>query len=166
MTRQTRYRVLLPVIQTIAALLFGGAGLWQRHAILNQRFIGDQTMWETTARFHVWPLPYRFAVVSNIPAFLAAGILEWPLTAVWPRMPEVVVFLLFVSCVPVLWYILGKRFDRTPSETNTYGKLFLAFAVLSIAAIFTPGYVGYVYSGILLWVAFAAIAARVLKATR
>lgn len=65
-TRQTQYRVLLPVIQTIAAVLFGGVGLWQRHAILNQRFIGDQTMWDTTARFHVWPLPYRFAVIREM----------------------------------------------------------------------------------------------------
>ena len=166
MTGQSRYRILLPVIQSIAVLLFGGAGLLQRHTILNHRFIGEQTMWDTTARFHVWPLPYRFAVITNIPAFLAAGILERPLAAVWPRMPEVVGFLLFVSCVPVIWHILGRRIDSRPSEGNRYRNIFLLFAVLSVMAVFTPGYVGYFYSGIVLWIAFVVVALRVRTGTQ
>ena len=34
-------------------------------------------MWDTTARFHVWPWPYKFAFVSNFPAFMAGSLLSW-----------------------------------------------------------------------------------------
>jgi len=163
MRTHTPYRLLLPVIQTVAAIVFGGVGLWERHAILNRPLFGDQTLWDSTARFHVWPLPYRLAVISNIPAFVTAGIVEWPLSAIWPRMPETVGFVLFVGCVPILWYFLGQRLDRVPAANRQSRKVLLSFAVLSIAAIFTPGYIGYLYSGSLLWVAFAVLVSRVRR---
>ena len=161
MISQVRYRILLPVIHTVAAILFGGVGLWQRHAILDQRFMGNQTMWDTTARFHVWPLPYRLAVISNVPAFLTAGFIEWPLSSLWPRMSELVGFALFVLCVPVLWYFLGKKFDKTPLARHRYRTVLLSFTVLSVAAMFTPGYIAYLFTGSLLWVAFVIVTAAV-----
>jgi hypothetical protein len=37
---------------------------------------GVQTLWNSTARFHVSPRPYKSAVVSNIPAFMAGALLR------------------------------------------------------------------------------------------
>jgi hypothetical protein len=160
MWRHPPYRFLLPIVQTVAAIGFGGVGLWQRHVILSQQFWGDQTLWESTARFHVWPLPFRFAVVSNFPAFVAAGLLEWPLSTILPGMPEAVGFSLFVGCVPILWYCLGKGLDTTPKGRSW--KILLSFATLSTAGIFTPGYTGYIFSGCLLWIGFAVWVSRAM----
>jgi hypothetical protein len=71
MTAVVKFRRLLPVVQCGLAALFGGWGLWERSAILNRVFTADgQTRWDTTAQFHVWPWPFKFAVVTNTPAFL------------------------------------------------------------------------------------------------
>src|SRR5260370_2424836 len=78
MDRQSSLRNLLPAVQSAIAVLFGGTGLWQRSAILSRPWFSEgQTMWDTTARFRVWPWPYKFAVVSNFPAFMAGALLSW-----------------------------------------------------------------------------------------
>lgn len=157
--RTTPYRTLLPIVQTVSAIAFGGIGLWQRHVILNRPFWGDQTLWDSTARFHVWPVPYKFAVVSNFPAYMAAGLIEWSLSTIWRPMPETVGFVLFMALVPVLWYFVGRRLDSGPSNSQSQ-KLLLAFGVFALAGIFTPGYAGYRVAGFLLWIIFGMVVAR------
>jgi hypothetical protein len=119
--RPLRFRVLLPVVETTLATLAGGIGLWQRHQILNQRFLGDHTLWESTARFHVWPLPLRFAVVSNVPSFLASALVRWPLKTLWPQMPETLGFLPLILFVPLLWYLVGLHSTSSPPLENEFG---------------------------------------------
>jgi hypothetical protein len=75
MARELQFRVILPVAECGFAGLFGGIGLWQRFAILSRPLFEGQTLWNSTARFHVWPWPYKFAVVSNMPAFFAGSML-------------------------------------------------------------------------------------------
>src|SRR5450759_4373408 len=101
MAGKTQFRLVLPIAETVAAAAFGFVGLWQRHSVLNRPGWGDgQTMWDTTARFHVWPWPFKFAVASNIPAFLTSGVVALPLKQVseWTGLT------LLVLLVPLLWY--------------------------------------------------------------
>jgi hypothetical protein len=78
LARDRRFRLLLPITQCGLAAIFGGFGLWQRYAILNRPvFFEGQTLWNSTARFHVWPWPYKFAAIANIPAFLLGVLLSW-----------------------------------------------------------------------------------------
>ena len=88
MRKGIRFHILLPAAETVLAGLFGGIGLWQRNQILGRPFLGDQTLRESTARFHVWPWPYKFAAISNMPAFLAGGLVSLPINALWPELPE------------------------------------------------------------------------------
>jgi hypothetical protein len=161
METNIQFRFMLPVLQFVAATFFGGIGLWQRHQILNQPFMGDQTLWETTARFHVWPLPYRFAVISNIPAVLAAAVIEWPIGTIWPDLGELFGFVLFLLFVPILWFFVGLQLDRHPSAYRRYSWLLIYFALFCAITIFTPGYVGYVISGSVLWLAFVVLVVRI-----
>ena len=40
MSREIRFRTLLPIAETVVAALFGGVGLWQRKQILSQPYLG------------------------------------------------------------------------------------------------------------------------------
>jgi hypothetical protein len=72
MIRGLRFRTFLPIAECGFAALFGGLGLWQRSTILSRAGFGEgRTLWDSTARFHVWPWPFKFAVVMNTPAFLS-----------------------------------------------------------------------------------------------
>ena len=75
MARALRFRIVLPIAECGFAALFGAVGLWQRSAILSRPLFEGQTLWDSMARFHVWPWPYKFAVVSNMPAFMAGSLL-------------------------------------------------------------------------------------------
>jgi hypothetical protein len=78
MARKNQFRVLLPLAQCPLAAFFGGLGLWQRAAILSRPGFGEgSTLWDTTARYHVWPWPFKFAVVTNTPAFLTWALVGW-----------------------------------------------------------------------------------------
>jgi hypothetical protein len=61
----TQFRTVLPVLQTVLAVLFGGWGLWLRNSILGKPFLENSTLWNSTARFHVWP--FKFAAIMNMP---------------------------------------------------------------------------------------------------
>jgi hypothetical protein len=67
MPTQLRLRKVLPISQTLLAVAFGGWGSWERVTSINDSWLG----WNSTLRFHVWPWPFKFAVVQNTPAFLA-----------------------------------------------------------------------------------------------
>jgi hypothetical protein len=148
-----RFRVLLPLLQCPLAALFGGVGLWQRASILNRRFIGDQTFWDSTAAFHVWPWAFKFAVVENLPAFLAGVLLSWPIGALKPGLPESVELAPSLLFALVLWYWVGLRLDRRPDvhEKTVWGSLTL-FTCVSLAGAFVPiGSSGYLPFAALLW---------------
>jgi len=165
-----RFSVLLPIAETVLAALFGGVGLWQRNRILSQPFLGDQTLWESTARFHVWPWPYKFAAISNMPAFLAGGLVSLPIGALWPGLPEAIELALSLVFVAMLWYWVGHRLDRRWSGvgvesvlagTKTAWILLSVFTAVCLTGAFLPiGYVGYVPYGATVWIAMTAIIHR------
>ena len=164
MVQENKFRRILPVAQTAVALFFGGWGVWIRDSILSRTFFGDSTLWNSTARFHVWPWPYKFAVVLNMPAFLIGSFLAWPLDALGPGLPESVSFLPALLLVPLLWYSIGSWLDqrRIADENRSAFKrqriLLLIFTLICAAASSIPervgGYVSYVPLGILTWAAF------------
>jgi len=113
MARRTQFRVLLPLVQCALAAFFGGLGLWQRAAILSRPGFGEgSTLWDTTARFHVWPWLFKFAVVTNTPAFLTWALVGWPIGGRWPMIPEPAFYAPSLLFVAILLYVVGSWFDR------------------------------------------------------
>jgi hypothetical protein len=162
MARELRFRVILPVAEFGFAALFGCIGLWQRFAILSRPLFEGQTLWNSTARFHVWPWPYKFAVVSNMPAFLAGSILTLPIVALWPDASESVQNALSLLFVPLLWYWVGSRLDlRWSVLDKTPWIALLIFTLVSLVGAFLPtGYVGYLPYGFVFWVVVALTISR------
>lgn len=109
------FRRLLPITQTVLAACFGGLGLWQRNQYLSSSWLG----WNSTERFHVWPLPFKFAMVTNMPAFLAWALLGWPIGERWPDIPEGVMAAPTLFFVAILWYGMGVWMDRRWGATGT-----------------------------------------------
>ena len=159
----SQFRRILPVSQTAFAIFFGGWGLWLRNSILSQTFFGNSTLWNSTARFHVWPWPYKFAVVLNVPAFLVGLLLSWPLDAFRPGLPESVSVLPVLLFVPLLWYSIGSWLDQRRSANENRSSLrrqyilLLVFTLICAATSSIPervgGYVSYIPLGILIWAA-------------
>src|SRR5215470_2076413 len=104
----TQFRKVLPVSQTALAILFGGWGIWERNTIISNSWLG----WNSTLRFHVWPWPFRFAAILNMPAFLAGALLSWPLDYLLPRLSEWVPVLLLI---PLFWYWVASWADKHAS---------------------------------------------------
>lgn len=122
MVQENQFRRILPASQTVLAAFFGGLGLWQRNEILSHSLFG----WDSTARFHVWPWPFKFAAVVNMPAFLAGMLLAWPIGDRWPWLPESVLYVPLLLLVPILWYWIGSWLDRrwgVLDKTATHAKL-------------------------------------------
>ena len=162
MAQELQFRRMLPVLQTTAAIFLGGWGLWLRNSILSRTFWGDSTLWNSTARFHVWPWPLKFEEVLHMPAFLAGALLSWPLDAYWPGLPEWVSALPVLPCVALLWYRIGSWLDRRRG-VNTYAStikgqwlLLAMFCVVCAAASSVPrrvgGYVSYFPLGTVIWI--------------
>jgi hypothetical protein len=162
MTREIRFRTVLPIVESVSAALFGGVGLWQRSAILSRTFLEGQTLWDSTARFHVWPWPYKFAIVSNMPAVFLGSLSSWPIAALWPMLPESVQMALSLLLVPMLWYWVGGRLDKrwTISDMIPWIAL-LVFTLVCLVGAFAPiGYVGYLPYGFAVWVVTALTVSR------
>jgi len=160
MARERRFRIILPIVECGFAALFGGIGLWQRSAILSRPFVEGETLWNSTARFHVWPWPYKFATVSNMPAFMAGSFLSLPIAALSHHLPEFVELASCLLCASILWYWVGSRFDlRWTVTDNTPWIALVMFTLVSLGGAFIPmGYVGYVPYGLAVWtVAFFTI---------
>ena len=156
MMRQVmQFRKLLPSIQVVLAVFFGGVGLWQRNSILSHSFLG----WNSTARFHVWPWPYKFAAISNMPALLVAALPSWPVGDLWPDLPETVQIAPVVPCVLLLWYWIGSRLDqRWRTAQATPWVALMIFMLVSLTGALIPiGYVGYLPFGVMLWVVTAVV---------
>jgi hypothetical protein len=158
--KEIQFRKALPVFQTAIAIFFGGWGLWVRNAVLNRPF-GDSSGWASTLRFHVWPWPFKFTAILNMPAFLAGLTLSWLLDKLRPGFPEWVSSLPVLIFIPLLWYWVGSWSDkRISSEQNIGGKrapwillllfLLVCAAAASISNVF-GGHTDFVESGILIW---------------
>jgi len=148
-----RFRTILPFVHCGSAALFGGWGLWQRSAILSRPFLEGQTLGDSTARFHVWPWPYKFAVVANLPAFLAGLMSAWPVSSMWPKLPESAQLVPSLLCAVIFWRWVGSRLDRRWRVTaRTPWIALLLFTLVCLAGAFLPlGYMGFIPYGIAVW---------------
>lgn len=163
MTARAQLRRLLPIPQTALALVFGGWGLLLRHDTLSHAWLG----WNSTERFHVWPWPFKFATIVNMPAFLLGLVVSWPLDVLWPKLPESLQLLPSLVFVPLLWYLVGAWLDKTSRGNNHRGArkrewgLLLLFIIVCAAAASMPtrvwgevwGYTNYLGFGIVIWLA-------------
>src|SRR3954454_21026050 len=148
--RNKRFGLLLGVSQAIVAACFGGFGTYQRNRILNQPFLDNQTLWETTARFHIWPWPLKFAIIMNFPAAVGTAIFSLPLAMALPRKiadaVEVVVLFTFVF---VIWFSIASRIGASV-RSIAFVLLFITTAVVGASLLL--GNTGYIPYGLLLWV--------------
>lgn len=131
------FRRLLPIAQTVSAACFGGIGLWQRASYLNSSWLG----WNSTERYHVWPWPFKFAVVTNLPAFLVWAVVGWPIGERWPDISEGAMAAPALLFVAILWYGVGawmdkqwERISRPASKVGRPWMLLAAFTALSATA--------------------------------
>ena len=151
-----QFRKVLPILQTLLAGSFGGQGLWERSYSLSHAVLG----WSSTAVYHVWPWPYKFAAVLNMPAFLAGTLIAWPISEVWPTLSEIVLFSPTLLFVALLWYYIGRHIDRIESATASRKALRAATLWTSILvfmgvsaglAYLHTSYTSYLLYGVLLW---------------
>jgi len=181
MRKGVQFRMLLPVAESVLAGLFGGIGLWQRNQILFRHMFGDQPLWESTARFHVWPWSYKFAAISNMPAFLAGSLVSLPINALWakllnparPELPEAFELVVSLVFVAMLWSWIGHRVDRklrnvgadrVVDGTKTAWVSLSVFTAVCLTGAFLPlGHVGYVLYGAVVWLATAATIHKTTK---
>lgn len=162
MAPETQFRRFLPIVQCMVAAAFGGLGLWQRSVILSQRAWGEQTLWETTARFHVWPWPYKFAVMLNMPAFLGGTLLAGPLSVMGAKLSEIAEMGATLALVPLLWFWVGRRLDRRSGQADRLANsrvpwvFLMVFLIVCLGGALLPlGYVGFLPLGIALWMVAA-----------
>lgn len=123
-------------------------------------------MWETTARFHVWPWPYKFAVITNVPAFLAGLLFSWPVETAWPSIPESVESLPSLLLVPILWYWVGSRLDRRwdTSDKTPWIALLIFTVVCLIGAFIRTGYTSFLFPyGVTIWLIAALVLGRIRR---
>jgi hypothetical protein len=175
MVQGNQFRRVLLVSQTALAVFFGAWGLWLRNSVLSRPWLGGSTGWDSTLRFHVWPWPFKFAAILNMPAFLAGSILSWPLDYIRPGLPEWVSFLPELLFVPLLWYWVGSLPDKgvnsDGSRDSRWGRwiLLLLFTVGCAAAASASenvgGHTSYLEFGIAIWL-IAAIGAKGFAALR
>jgi hypothetical protein len=158
--QRVQFRKVLPISQSAVAVFFGGCGLWLRNEILSHAWLG----WNSTARFHVWPWPFKFVVIVNMPAFLIGSLLSWPLDALRPG-PEWVSALPVLLFIPWLWYWVGSCLDKSVSANRNRTSerarwiLLLLFIAVCAAASSIPsrvgGYTNYLQFGTLIWMTVA-----------
>jgi hypothetical protein len=168
MSEALQFRKVLPALQTSIVFAFGGWGLWTRNAILNRPFWGSSTGWETTAVFHVWPWPLKFAVILDMPVVLAGYFLSIPLNYLRPGLPEWVASLPILVLTPLFWYWCGVWADGHVSAGTTFltarsGWTLLSFFVLlcsaaSLVSGYLAGHGGYLIFAVAIWLAVGAAA--------
>ena len=123
------FREILAAAQFVLTGVSGGVGLWQRVQILNEPFLDGATNWDTTARFHVWPWPYKFAAVANTPALLGSLPFSSGIAMLIDGASEFAEMIPCLLQVPVLWYWVGGRLEqRSVRARCLFLLLFLAAA--------------------------------------
>jgi hypothetical protein len=163
MIQLRQFSRMLPLLQTTLAISFGGWGLWLRNSILSRPFFGTSTGWDSTMRFHVWPWPLKFAVILNMPAFLAGALLTLPLDFLSPRSAGRVSALLALFVIAFFWYRVGLWADKNLSARRRWILLPVFILVCAVASSIsgqTGGYTSFLLFGIAIW-ALVAIAAKV-----
>jgi hypothetical protein len=152
MTFRRRFRWILPTCQVPLAALFGGWGLWLRNQILSHDYLFGSG-WNSTARFHVWPWPYKFAVVTNSPAFLFWGLVGWPLGERWPKAPEVAMAAPSLLFVALLWFAVGRWIDKhCDSRTRLIWGSLLGFTLICAAGASVDSTTFYLLWGTFVWI--------------
>jgi len=116
--RHSQFRKVLPFLQTVIAISFGGWGFWIRNSILSRTYLGGSTVWDSTLRFHVWPWPLKFAAILNLPALLAGAVVSLPLGYFRTRFSGWAWTIPTVICVSLLWYWLGRRVDKSGTSRS------------------------------------------------
>ena len=106
MASKAQFCRILPASQVALAAAFGGWGLWQRNQILSHDYLFG-TGWNSTARFHVWPWPYKFTAISNLPALFAGLLLTIPISAIKPTLSETLQLAPTLVFVFLLWVRVG-----------------------------------------------------------
>lgn len=151
MPHDYRLRRVLPIVQTVAELFFGGLGIWQRNQILGR------SGWNSTARFHVWPWPLKFIAIVNLPALSASTLLSMLAIGLRPALGATVVVLFSILTPGAFCYWIGCRLDESAKRRRvTQISLLLLFTLLAAIGTLLPlGYVGYVPYGIVLWLLLA-----------
>lgn len=160
-----RFRLLIAFTGTVIGQAFAAVGLWQRNHILSQPFFMGTTMWESTARFHVWPWPYKFAAILALPAFVGGWIAMVPFRVLLPTIPEAIDLLPTAALSLLLWYWVASRLEKY-SPVTRWTSLAI-FVALSLTGAFLPlGYTGWLIPyGALAW-CFAALMLWRAKASR
>jgi hypothetical protein len=155
MKARLRFRTILPFVGVLTAALFGGIGLWQRSSILSRPFFENQTMWDTTARFHVWPWPYKFAAILNLPALFGDLLLTIPIDAIKSNLPDAVESAPTLLFAWFLWRWVGSRLDRRWKIADKAPWIALiVFTLVSLVGAFVNViflYTGYLPYGFILW---------------
>jgi hypothetical protein len=150
-----RHKLIFALLQTIVAACVGGLGIWQRNQILNKPFFEGQTLRDTTAAFHVWPWPYKFAAIYNLPAVLGTGLLLVPTRLLWKNAPGLLDVTISLLLVFSLWYWVGAHVQLSWRSIALLG----AFATAALVGAFLPlGYSGFLPFGVLLWLLVIPIA--------
>jgi hypothetical protein len=175
MFESIRFRKLLPSFQIVLALLFGSWGLRLRALILNRPFLGG-TLWDSTARFHVWPWPLKLAIVINLPAVLVGAISLTLLNGAGLHLPEWVSYLLLLPFVALFWFLIGAWIDRNMREnanshlTKRIGVGILFFTLTCAAVSSVPqtlgGEVSFVSLGALSWIAWLIASPSTMRSLR
>lgn len=164
MSQGKHFRRMLPMSQIVVAGVFGGWGLWQRNEILSHDYLFG-IGWNSTARFHVWPWPFKFAAISNLPAFLVGMLLTWPIGAAWPKLNEAAQLAPSLLFVGVLWLRIGSWADLrwAPTEKAPWALLTVFTAVSLTGALIPIGYTGYLTYGALVWLVVAIALRYIVK---
>jgi hypothetical protein len=151
MRQPPRFRIILPPVQFFLAGLLGGCGLWQRAVILSRPFMSGQTLNDTTARFHIWPWPFKLAAVINMPAVIVGGLLSWVFGAFGVLVNDFTGFIFSLLLVPPLWYWIGSKLDFK-SRLGAYWFLLLFTLASAGCSSFSFGYTSYLPFGVILWI--------------
>jgi hypothetical protein len=152
MSSRTRFCWILPLSQVSLAALLGGFGLWQRNKILNHDYLFG-IGWDTTLRFHVWPWPFKFVLVTNAPAFLSWALIGCQLERDGREASEMLMAAPSLLLIALLWLAVGRWIDRhwASSTRLAWGSL-LGFTLICAAGASVPSTTFYLLWGVLVWI--------------
>ena len=160
MPSHLRFRVFVAVSATAIAEGFGAVGLWQRNHILSQPFFfPGTTFWESTARFHVWPWPYKFAAIWASPAFIGGSIVMMPIRLLLPTFSEAAELVPTAALALLLWYWVASKLERY-SHAIRWALLGVFLALSLTGALLPLGYTGWLPYGALAWCVGALLLRR------
>jgi len=148
MLANLRFRLWVAALGTAITEGCGAVGLWQRNHVLSQSLFMGQTLWDSTARFHVWPWPFKVAAIWAFPAFLGGSIVMMPVNLLIPTVPEAAELL--PTGALLLWYWVASKLEWY-SPTIRWALLGIFLALSLSGAILPLGYTGWLPFGALMW---------------